>query len=91
MFVCRVENLISANVSAEAIPALEEATRCLDILKPSDITILKSMKSPPLGVKLVMEAICVLKDIPPEKVARYPRMPHIIRYVKQCSEIGNFT
>ncbi|XP_075243127.1 dynein axonemal heavy chain 7-like isoform X3 [Convolutriloba macropyga] len=53
---------------AEAIPALEEATRCLDILKPSDITILKSMKSPPLGVKLVMEAICVLKDIPPEKV-----------------------
>ena len=56
------------NDLAEAVPILEEATRCLDILKPSDITIIKSMKNPPIGVKLVMEAICVLKDIAPEKI-----------------------
>ena len=27
------------------------------------------MKAPPNGVRIVMEAICVLKDIKPEKVA----------------------
>uniref|UniRef100_A0A8D2L0F3 Dynein axonemal heavy chain 12 n=1 Tax=Varanus komodoensis TaxID=61221 RepID=A0A8D2L0F3_VARKO len=54
---------------AEAIPALEAALSALDTLKPSDITIVKSMKNPPSGVKLVMAAICVMKDIKPEKIA----------------------
>lgn len=27
------------------------------------------MKNPPSGVKLVMAAICVMKDIKPEKIA----------------------
>ncbi|KAM9098063.1 dynein heavy chain 12, axonemal isoform X1 [Sarcophilus harrisii] len=53
---------------AEAIPALEAALSALDTLKPSDITIVKSMKNPPSGVKLVMAAICVMKDIKPEKI-----------------------
>uniref|UniRef100_A0A8B9Q703 Dynein axonemal heavy chain 12 n=1 Tax=Apteryx owenii TaxID=8824 RepID=A0A8B9Q703_APTOW len=54
---------------AEAIPALEAALAALDTLKPSDITIVKSMKNPPSGVKLVMAAVCVMKDIKPEKLA----------------------
>ncbi|XP_025071356.1 dynein heavy chain 12, axonemal, partial [Alligator sinensis] len=54
---------------AEAIPALEAALAALDTLKPSDITIVKSMKNPPSGVKLVMAAVCVMKDIKPEKIA----------------------
>ncbi|XP_055985527.1 dynein axonemal heavy chain 12 [Sorex fumeus] len=54
---------------AEAIPALEAALSALDTLKPSDITIVKSMKNPPSGVKLVMAAICVMKDIKPEKIS----------------------
>ncbi|XP_034168074.2 LOW QUALITY PROTEIN: dynein axonemal heavy chain 12 [Pangasianodon hypophthalmus] len=53
---------------AEAIPALEAALSALDTLKPSDITIVKSMKNPPAGVKLVMAAVCVMKDIKPEKI-----------------------
>lgn len=36
--------------------------------QPADITIVKSMKSPPSGVKLVMAAVCVMKDIKPDKV-----------------------
>ncbi|XP_075239189.1 dynein axonemal heavy chain 7-like isoform X2 [Convolutriloba macropyga] len=56
------------NDLAEAIPALEEAMRALDTLKPSDITIVKSMKNPPAGVKLVMEAVCVMRDIKPDKI-----------------------
>ncbi|KAK7101371.1 hypothetical protein V1264_019760 [Littorina saxatilis] len=53
---------------AEAMPALEAALAALDTLKPADITIVKSMKSPPGGVKLVMAAVCVMKDIKPEKI-----------------------
>lgn len=37
--------------------------------QPSDITIVKSMKNPPSGVKLVMSAVCVMKDIKPDKIA----------------------
>ncbi|XP_077977539.1 dynein axonemal heavy chain 12-like [Glandiceps talaboti] len=53
---------------AEAIPALEAALAALDTLKPADITIVKSMKNPPSGVKIVMSAICVLLDIKPDKI-----------------------
>ncbi|XP_043080221.1 dynein axonemal heavy chain 12 [Puntigrus tetrazona] len=53
---------------AEAIPALEAALSALDTLKPADVTIVKSMKNPPSGVKLVMAAVCVMKDIKPEKI-----------------------
>ncbi|XP_040909250.1 dynein heavy chain 12, axonemal [Toxotes jaculatrix] len=54
---------------AEAIPALEAALSALNTLKPSDVTIVKSMKNPPSGVKLVMAAVCVMKDIKPDKIA----------------------
>uniref|UniRef100_A0A8W4F9P9 Dynein axonemal heavy chain 12 n=1 Tax=Sus scrofa TaxID=9823 RepID=A0A8W4F9P9_PIG len=54
---------------AEAIPALEAALSALDTLKATDITIVKSMKNPPSGVKLVMAAVCVMKDIKPEKIS----------------------
>ncbi|MEQ2250438.1 hypothetical protein ILYODFUR_000797 [Ilyodon furcidens] len=54
---------------AEAVPALEAAVAALDTLKPADVTIVKSMKNPPSGVKLVMAAVCVMKDIKPDKIA----------------------
>ncbi|KAM9777518.1 dynein axonemal heavy chain 12-like [Neosynchiropus ocellatus] len=54
---------------AEAIPALEAALAALDTLKPSDVTIVKSMKNPPSSVKLVMAAVCVMKDIKPDRIA----------------------
>ncbi|KAM6121199.1 LOW QUALITY PROTEIN: dynein axonemal heavy chain 12 [Pterocles gutturalis] len=56
------------NDLAEAIPALEAALAALDTLKPADISIVKSMKNPPSGVKLVMAAVCVMKDIKPERI-----------------------
>ncbi|CAG5890787.1 unnamed protein product [Menidia menidia] len=52
---------------AEAMPALNAALSALDTLKPSDITVVKSMKNPPDLVKLVMESICVMKGIKPER------------------------
>uniref|UniRef100_A0A5K3F3Z0 Dynein heavy chain 7, axonemal n=1 Tax=Mesocestoides corti TaxID=53468 RepID=A0A5K3F3Z0_MESCO len=53
---------------AEAIPILEAALKALETLTPADITIVKTMKSPPMGVRLVMEAVCVLKGVKPDKV-----------------------
>ncbi|XP_048509500.1 dynein axonemal heavy chain 3 isoform X1 [Athalia rosae] len=53
---------------AEATPALEAALGALNILKPADIVIVKSMKSPPAGVRLVLEAVCVLKGVKPVSV-----------------------
>ncbi|XP_071816044.1 dynein axonemal heavy chain 12-like isoform X3 [Apostichopus japonicus] len=57
------------NELAEAIPALEGALAALDTLKPADIAVVKTMKNPPDGVKLVMSAVCVMKEIKPEKIS----------------------
>ncbi|KAL7044814.1 hypothetical protein ACKWTF_002067 [Chironomus riparius] len=53
---------------SEAIPKLEEANAALQTLTPQDVTIVKTMKSPPITVKIVMEGICIMKDVKPEKV-----------------------
>ncbi|KAL3852322.1 hypothetical protein ACJMK2_015979 [Sinanodonta woodiana] len=50
-----------------AMPALNAAIAALDTLKQNDITIVKSMQNPPSGVKLVMEAVCIMKQLKPEK------------------------
>eukprot|EP00026_Physarum_polycephalum_P000043 Phypoly_transcript_00043.p1 GENE.Phypoly_transcript_00043~~Phypoly_transcript_00043.p1 ORF type:complete len:2765 (+),score=358.08 Phypoly_transcript_00043:606-8297(+) len=52
----------------EALPALESAIAALQTLNKNDITEVKSMVRPPNGVKLVMEAICIMKGIKPKKV-----------------------
>jgi dynein heavy chain len=46
---------------AEAMPILNAAVANLNTLTTNDITIIKTMKSPPIGVKVVMEAVCILK------------------------------
>ncbi|XP_029937135.1 dynein heavy chain 7, axonemal [Myripristis murdjan] len=53
---------------AIAMPILESALAALDTLTTQDIRVVKSMKSPPTAVKLVMEAICILKDIKPDRI-----------------------
>lgn len=45
----------------EVMPILNAANAALNTLTPQDIQIVKSMKRPPAGVRLVMEAICILK------------------------------
>lgn len=53
----------------EAIPAFNAALSALNTLKPPDITIVKSMKNPPAAVKLVLEAVCVIRGMKPERKA----------------------
>lgn len=43
------------------MPILNEAQAALDILTQQDIAVVKAMKNPPAGVKLVMESVCILK------------------------------
>ncbi|XP_052058680.1 dynein axonemal heavy chain 3-like isoform X1 [Mytilus californianus] len=50
-----------------AMPLLNAAVNALDTLKQNDITIVKNFTNPPLGVRLVMESICIMKQIKPEK------------------------
>lgn len=52
---------------AVALPALQSALLALNTLKPSDITLVKSLTNPPAPVKLVMEAVCIMKRIKPER------------------------
>ena len=48
---------------AEALPALNAAIKALDTLTKNDITEVKGMKSPPAAVKMVLEAVCVIKGL----------------------------
>ncbi len=50
------------------MPILNAALSALDTINQNDITFMKTMKAPPAGVRLVMETICVLKNVKPEKV-----------------------
>lgn len=53
---------------AEALPILETAMAALNTLTTADITLVKSMIQPPKGVKMVMEAVCILKDEKPTRL-----------------------
>ncbi|KAK3252700.1 hypothetical protein CYMTET_38016 [Cymbomonas tetramitiformis] len=49
----------------KALPALEEALSSLKNLSRNDIVEVKSMSNPPEGVKMVMEATCIMFDEKP--------------------------
>lgn len=51
-----------------ALPALDAALKSLDSLKKSDIDEVRVMSRPPSGVKLTMEATCIMFSIQPIKV-----------------------
>ncbi|KAJ9581294.1 hypothetical protein L9F63_023528, partial [Diploptera punctata] len=53
---------------AQAIPILEDAIAALNTLKPTDITLVKSMKNPPDAIKLVMAAVCVMKNVKADRI-----------------------
>jgi hypothetical protein len=50
------------------VPLLTKNPR-LNLGCQADVDEVKNMKAPPAGVKLTMEAVCVMKEIPPVKVA----------------------
>ena len=55
------------NDLAEAIPALQSAVAALNTLDPADITIVKTMKNPTPIIRLVVEAVYVMKGVAPDR------------------------
>lgn len=53
------------------MPALEAAESSLKALNKNDITEVRAMKRPPTGVIYVIESICIVKGIKPNKVCKY--------------------
>jgi dynein heavy chain len=49
----------------EALPALDIAVKCLKALQLKHLQEVKNLSSPPAGVKLTMEAICVMFQVKP--------------------------
>lgn len=48
-----------------ALPALRQANKALGALQKNHIVEVRSLKSPPKGVKLVMKAVCIIKNVDP--------------------------
>uniref|UniRef100_A0A8C3K8B9 Dynein axonemal heavy chain 1 n=1 Tax=Calidris pygmaea TaxID=425635 RepID=A0A8C3K8B9_9CHAR len=53
---------------AEALPALDAALASLRNLNKNDVTEVRAMQRPPVGVKMVIEAVCIMKGVKPKKV-----------------------
>jgi dynein heavy chain len=53
----------------QALPALDAAVASLKNLTRNDIVEVKSLRNPPEGVKLVMEACCIMFQQQPKMVA----------------------
>ena len=67
------EECLALMTSAEqdlqrALPALEEADGALRSLTKNQVSELKVLKNPPSGVRLAMEACCIMLDVKPKKV-----------------------
>ncbi|XP_077969677.1 dynein axonemal heavy chain 1-like isoform X2 [Styela clava] len=53
----------------EALPALEAALASLKSLNKNDVIEVRAMMRPPAGVRLVIEAVCIMREVKPKKVA----------------------
>jgi dynein heavy chain len=52
----------------KALPALDAALTSLKNLTRNDVVEVKALKNPPAGVKLVMEACCIMFEAKPKMV-----------------------
>jgi dynein heavy chain len=50
-------------------PLLQAAEDSLKALNKNDIAEVKAMKRPPVGVLLVIEAMCIVNNVKPHKVS----------------------
>lgn len=56
-----------SNIMEDAVPQMQEAEDAVSSLTPADLAGVRTMKNPPMPVKIVMEAICILRDVKTEK------------------------
>lgn len=66
----KIKDECDANL-ADVMVTLNEAVAALNTVTPNDIAVIKAMKTPPpKGIRLLMEAICMLK-------VKYVHVPYI--------------
>ncbi|XP_048258404.1 dynein axonemal heavy chain 1-like isoform X3 [Haliotis rufescens] len=53
----------------EALPALDAALASLKSLNKNDVVEVRALQRPPDGVRMVIEAVCIMKSVKPKKVA----------------------
>ena len=53
---------------AKAMPAMDRALAAVRALRKADITEVKSMSNPPNGVRVVMQVVCMMMGVPPQKI-----------------------
>eukprot|EP00966_Prymnesium_polylepis_P167705 3876692-Prymnesium_polylepis.1 len=51
-----------------AMVALNSAVAALDTIRKQDIDLIKGMNNPPATVRLILECVCVMMEVKPEKV-----------------------
>lgn len=71
----------------EALPALDAALASLKSLNKNDITEVKAMQNPPIGVKLVMEAVCIMQNVKPKMVAGEKMGTKVADYWSVCGPL----
>ncbi|XP_062252615.1 dynein axonemal heavy chain 1 [Platichthys flesus] len=67
----RIAGAIAADAKKnldEALPALDSALTSLKSLNKTDVAEVRGLQRPPNGVRLVMEALCIMKGIKPKKL-----------------------
>lgn len=77
--------------SGEARPMLIAAEKSLKALNRNDITEVKAMKRPPLGVLLVIEAICIINNVKPIKVRRCSRKRARFQQIRSERKVSSYT
>ena len=55
-------------ILSEAMPALAEALSALNIITKNDLMEIKSLKNPPMGVRVTLEAICIMMQKKPKRI-----------------------
>ena len=50
----------------------DAAVESLKSLNKSDVVEVRALQQPPVGVKLVIEAVCIMKEVKPKKVVAIP-------------------
>lgn len=53
----------------EVMPTMQEAEAALNSLTPADLNAVRTMKNAPASVKIIMEAVCILKEVKTEKMS----------------------
>ncbi|RUS78759.1 hypothetical protein EGW08_013475 [Elysia chlorotica] len=53
----------------EALPALDAALASLKSLNKGDVVEVRALQRPPDGVRLVIEAVCIMRGVKPKKIA----------------------